>query len=186
MKDGDVYDPQNTPSTVGILPEIFRKREGVVRSLHPWQSMAAKGNRAKNLIAGEEKCQIPCPKDGAWARLYDYNAKLLFIGCSLTRNTFLHSVEAVCDVPNRIGTEVMNFKIKMPNGSLMDSKFRNHDTVLRAHDNYNKIETFIFDKEIGTIGNVGKARAVLLDARKLRDYLTEILKDDPDYFGKKN
>ena len=35
------FDPETEPVCVGILPELFRKRPGVVRSLHPTHSMAA-------------------------------------------------------------------------------------------------------------------------------------------------
>ncbi len=33
-----VYDYRNTPSCVGLLTNLFRQREGVVRSLHPTHS----------------------------------------------------------------------------------------------------------------------------------------------------
>ena len=33
-----VFDSRIEPSCVGILPELFRKRPGVVRSLHPTHS----------------------------------------------------------------------------------------------------------------------------------------------------
>ena len=38
-----MFDPETEPACVGIIPNIFRKREGVVRSLHPTHSIAAYG-----------------------------------------------------------------------------------------------------------------------------------------------
>ena len=38
--DNPVYDPSVTPSCVGLLTNMFMKRDGVIRSLHPTHSMA--------------------------------------------------------------------------------------------------------------------------------------------------
>ena len=44
----------DSPSCVGILTELFRKRPGVVCSLHPTHSVAALGKDAEDFIAGNE------------------------------------------------------------------------------------------------------------------------------------
>ncbi len=100
-----IYDPKTEPSCVGILGEMFRQREGVLRSLHPTHSMAALGKNAEQFIAGEETLTSPCPRHGAWGRLYDVDAQILFLGCPLTRNTYIHGVEEWSAIPNRIDSE---------------------------------------------------------------------------------
>ena len=47
-----VYDYRNTPSCVGLLTNLFRQREGVVRSLHPTHSLAGYGKNAAEYLAG--------------------------------------------------------------------------------------------------------------------------------------
>lgn len=42
-----VFDVRNTPCTVGTLANVFRKREGVIRSLHPVHSVCALGPKAE-------------------------------------------------------------------------------------------------------------------------------------------
>ena len=42
-EENRVFDVRRSPCCVGILPELFRHRPGVVRSLHPTHSMAAYG-----------------------------------------------------------------------------------------------------------------------------------------------
>lgn len=42
-EENRVFDVRRSPCCVGILPELFRQRPGVVRSLHPTHSMAAYG-----------------------------------------------------------------------------------------------------------------------------------------------
>ena len=84
-----LFDPAVEPACVGILPNIFRKREGVVRSLHPTHSIAAYGPRAISYIAGEENVTTPCQPGGCWSRLLEEDAKILMLGCTHIRNTFI-------------------------------------------------------------------------------------------------
>ena len=88
-----LFSVLDTPSVVGILPQLFRQRPGVIRSLHPSHSLAAFGQDAGVFCAGHERFQSPCARQSPWGRLYDRNAKILFLGVSIAHNTFLHAVE---------------------------------------------------------------------------------------------
>ena len=44
----NVFDVLHEPCCVGILPELFRQRPGVIRSLHPTHSVAALGRDAQS------------------------------------------------------------------------------------------------------------------------------------------
>lgn len=121
----NVFDFENEPCCVGIIPNIFFKREGVVRSLHPTHSIAAYGAGAADYVKGEENCTTPCTPGGCWDRLKSINAKILLIGVNHVKNTYIHAVEEVLGVPERFTSEPTLFKIKMPsvtcsNGSLKD------------------------------------------------------------------
>lgn len=58
----NVYDPIKEPSCVGILTNLFMKREGVVRSLHPTHSVAAYGEDSIEYIKGEEDNNTMCSR----------------------------------------------------------------------------------------------------------------------------
>ena len=73
--DYNYFNPETEPVCVGILPELFRKRPGVVRSLHPTHSIAVCGPGAEDYIKGEEDCATPCPPEGCWGRLKDIKGK---------------------------------------------------------------------------------------------------------------
>jgi aminoglycoside 3-N-acetyltransferase len=45
------FDVQHTPSSVGVMTEVFRKMPGVVRSYHPTHSVAAWGRCAKDILS---------------------------------------------------------------------------------------------------------------------------------------
>ncbi len=97
----NVFDPETEPGCVGIIPNIFKDREGVVRSLHPTHSIAAYGKNAVEYIKGEEELNTPCAPGGCWDRLRAVNAKILLVGVTHARNTFIHAIEEVFDVPER-------------------------------------------------------------------------------------
>lgn len=60
-QDHPVFDVRRSPCCVGILPELFRQRPGVVRSLHPTHSIAAYGRGAAEYLQGSWKTTPPAP-----------------------------------------------------------------------------------------------------------------------------
>ena len=50
-KEQKIFDVKRTPSQVGLFTELFRRTEGVTRSLHPTHSVAAWGKHSKELVA---------------------------------------------------------------------------------------------------------------------------------------
>ena len=150
------FDPATEPACVGIIPNIFRQREGVVRSLHPTHSIAAYGPQATEYIKGEENATSPCPPGGCWDRLKDIGAKILLLGVTHTRNTYIHSVDEVMNISDRLTDGPTRMHIVMPDGSLKDVQMYRH-----------------FNRTLGT-GNFseepvkfGDADCILCDAKKI-------------------
>ena len=54
------FDAATSPSAVGYLSEVFRKRPGVLRSLHPVHSVCAYGKNAAFITEGHEHCKTGC------------------------------------------------------------------------------------------------------------------------------
>lgn len=111
--DNPVYNPQTTPSCVGLLTNMFMKRDGVIRSLHPTHSMAGYGKNAAEYLAGEEYNNTPCTPGGCYDRLRDAGGKVLLVGVGHERNTYIHSVEEVLNVPNRLSDMPMELVIEL-------------------------------------------------------------------------
>ena len=111
--DNPVYNPQTTPSCVGLLTNMFMKRDGVIRSLHPTHSMAGYGKNAAEYLAGEEYNNTPCTPGGCYDRLKDAGGKVLLVGVGHERNTYIHSVEEVLNVPNRLSDIPMELVIEL-------------------------------------------------------------------------
>ena len=175
-KDGDQYDPKSTPSCVGILSNLFFKREGVLRSLHPTHSVAAIGKNAEDYICLDNSVSTPAPWSGCWGELYRRNAKILFLGCSLNKNTFIHSVEEWCNIPNRLSKE--SIKVGIKKTEVLTHKAPVDD----ISQNYGRLKEPMLEKSIVVKAFIGDAESYLCDAKRMADLTRTFLEDNPDYF----
>src|SRR6185437_9816625 len=88
--DNPRFYVDQSPSCIGILPELFRNRPGVVRSWHPTHSVAALGQDAVEFTKDDHLFDTPCARGSAWWKLLDRRATILLVGVDLKRNTFIH------------------------------------------------------------------------------------------------
>lgn len=182
-KENPLFDVENEPSCVGLLSNLFLKRPGVLRSWHPTHSVAALGKDAAEYIMGEEKSTTPCSRKGCWGKLYDRKARILFLGCTTKKNTFIHGVEEWYDIKNRLAAEPVIFKIKTPRGNILPcTQFRHHSPIKDISLNYDKIQSPLLQKGISVKGYIGDALSYLCDAQKMSDFTGELLKKNPDLF----
>lgn len=183
----NVFDPKTEPACVGILPNIFRMREGVVRSLHPTHSIAAYGKDAAAYIAGEENATTPCPPGGVMERLRERKAKILLVGVTHIRNTFIHAVEEVFDVPERFTSKPVQFQIKMPDNTLKSVDLYRHYNPHTAHisESYDKMLEGYFETGVASKGKLGEADCIICDANGLFEVTGRILQKDKNCFIEK-
>lgn len=181
----NVFRADSEPSCVGLLSNLFLKRPGVIRSLHPTHSVAALGRDAESFTAGEERTTTPCPRNGCWGKLYDRKATILFIGCTLKSNTFLHGVEEWCNIENRIAKAPQEFIVIAPDGRRFYVPQYLHHTEkpkTEPSDHYDKMEPAFKAGGAVWYGNFGAARCIAADAVKMADITTRYLLKDPHLF----
>ena len=181
-QDNPIYNPDKTPSCVGLLTNLFLKREGVIRSLHPTHSMAGIGKNANDYLKGEEFCNTPCTPDGCYDRLRKCGGKILLVGVGHERNTFIHSVEEVLNIPNRLSDKPMNLKIAMPDGIYKNVYVRKHYNKDQPHisEDFVKLnDAFIACKAVKKV-QFGQAECLLCDAKKVFEVVRHILAPDPE------
>lgn len=179
-----VFNPAIEPACVGIIPNIFMKREGVVRSLHPTHSIAAYGKDAAEYVKGEENVTTPCAVGGCWERLRERNAKILLIGVTHARNTFIHAIEEVYDVPERLTEEPVAFKIVMPDGSIKDVAVHRHYNRLKAHisEEFDKMLDGYFATGAAKKVRFGDAECILCDTNRMFEVTGAILEQEINCF----
>ena len=95
-----VYDPARTPCGVGLANELFRRRPGVERSLHPYNTLSACGPLAAELFRDNLNGSKPLAHGvgSGYYRFCCHNGLVVSIGVPLRRClTLVHVAEDVRD-----------------------------------------------------------------------------------------
>lgn len=176
----NVFDNKKEPACVGIIPNVFMKKPGVVRSLHPTHSIAAYGKRAAEYIKGEENAKTPCPPNGCFGRLKDENAKILLVGVTHIRNTYIHSVEEMLNVPDRFTEKPVTFKIVMPDNTLKSADvYRHYNKEAEAKgqvisDSFDEMKELFYKRGAAENVRLGDAQCILCDALKIYEAVADM------------
>jgi len=181
----NIFDPEKEPVCVGILPELFRKRKGVLRSLHPTHSISIIGKDKEYFVKDEHLIDTPCGRKGCWGKLLDMDFKIMFLGCGTKCNTFIHGVEEWNNVPNRLTKYYQKLKIVMPDGTIFDRDMIRHDDggTRGVSENYDKIQPYMEERRLALKGKFGNADCVVEKARDIYDVTSELLRENVDFFG---
>lgn len=171
----------DSPSCIGILPEIFRKRTGVVRSLHPTHSVAALGKDAVEFVSGNELFDTPCARGSSWGKLLDRKAKIMLLGVDLRRNTFIHGVEEWADVPDRLTEGHEPLITVLPDGTEIPVPSRRH--VGHVSENFWKVEDIFLEKGVMHKGKFGDAEVRICDTERMTELLFSMFKINPGLFS---
>ena len=181
----NIFDPEKEPSCVGILPQIFRKRKGVLRSLHPTHSIAITGKDKEYFVKDEHLIDTPCGRKGCWGKLLDMDFKIVFLGCDTKSNTFIHGVEEWCNVPGRLTKTYQKLKIVMPDGTIFDRDMIRHwDRNNRGvSDNYDRLLPHMEEKGLVVKGKFGDADCIIEKARDIYKVASELLERNINFFS---
>lgn len=201
MKDGLLVFPTHTwsyinadnprffvdrsPSCVGILPELFRKRPGVARSLHPTHSVAALGRDSKEFTCDDHRFDTPCARGSAWGKLLDRKAAIMLIGVDLRRNTFIHGVEEWVDIPGRLTDGHELLYTVLPDGTEIPVPSRRH-YGLSWSEHFWKVDEILERNGAMYKGQLGDAVVRVCDAVAVAKVITEMLRDNPELFTDNN
>ena len=74
------YDPKGSKAWTGVITDKFWRRDDVIRSSFPDNSLAARGKRAGELFKNEIDSEMAHDKKSAWEYLREHHAKILFLG----------------------------------------------------------------------------------------------------------
>lgn len=166
---------------IGILPSLFIKREGIVRSLCPTSSVAAYGKDAASFCEGHEKTSA-FSVDSPWGKLYDRDTKFLFIGTGIACNTYMHALEERANVPDLIAPYLFEFTVTDYDDNVHSVKYRRHTP---GHNHYyNKVEKEFLKEGIARMAKIASADVHIIDGKKETDYMMQRLKDEPYLFTK--
>ena len=180
-EDNPIMHPAHTKSCVGALTELFRKRPGVYRSLHPTHAVAAYGKDAEAFVQGDEKLSTPCGEGGAYHKLWERNAQILLIGVNFSRNTFIHGIEEWDGATGTIKDTFEDYYVVAPTG-IIHTPQRRHCAPIGS-ETFPKVEPYAYKEGILTFGKFGQADTRLMHTQPLRTLIAGFLKENPAYLG---
>lgn len=166
------YDPQKTPCTTGTIPETFRKRKDVLRSLHHVHSIAATGPKAKAIVKAGNKNVLD-----AWKQLLKDNGYILLLGVDLGACTAMHLAEERVTFPNHILE-----KITPPKWFVEKYPVDQWEWDVGPYPAFAKMEHLCLKHKIMKTTTVGEATLKLVKLKELIDLYEKHLKEDPDPF----
>ena len=172
---GEVYDPQRTLSTVGILTEHFRKMTGVVRTIDPIFSVAVWGVDQKfyQMVGGD------CfGNKSIFQKIYDADFKILFLGETFDL-TYLHFIEQAYGVSYRYRKKFTGQIII--DGELKEFAFDYNVRPLDGSIDYNleAVADFLNRRGVLKTGRLGYSRLRLVGAKDAYAEITAGLKANP-------
>lgn len=180
-----VFDIRNTMSNVGYVTEAFRKRNDVVRSLHPTHSLAVWGKDKEKYIENHNDDNVEVGDNSPIIKLKDNNGKILMVGCGITHNTMIHGAEIHMGVPYifKVDYSLPEYKRKYACIDENDRVYRKvfyHEFMEKIgwYQNYGQLANLIDIKS----GNILEAQSYVFDAKKTWDIVCGKMKDDPYYF----
>ena len=175
-----VMDVLYTPSCVGNLTELFRRRCNVHRSLHPTHSVAALGEDAAIFVSGEEQVRTPCGTGGAYYKLWERNAQILLIGVNFSRNTFIHGIEEWDKAVGTISQKQTDLYVINRQGNRLHTPQFRHCAPIGS-DTFCKLEPQAIQTGVLQLGKFGDATARVMRTRPLRDMVAALLRKDAEY-----
>jgi aminoglycoside 3-N-acetyltransferase len=175
--DAPPLDVLNEPTWAGTIAQTFRKRPGVVRSLHPTHSVTAFGARAEEMLANHHDVPGPCGQDTPFMRLADDpRGFILLLGVNHESNTTLHGVEELAQLEYVLYPKPCRVPILAPEGPI-ESHTRVHVPFLRRH--LGALETAYVDGHAQTVTHIGDSHVRFIHVATMRDITLAAIAKDP-------
>lgn len=172
------------PSDCGYLTEYFRKQANVLRSDHATHSVAARGKEAYSLTFehgargphmtpfGEYAFSDSSP----WAKMYERNAKIVFVGVTMMYNTMKHFVErryvewVLSQIPDEEKCRQMTAMVK---------RFDFAEGVWPYY-NSERMQTRLEEAGLLRSTKCGNATLLCVEAKPSSDFALTLLQTEPD------
>jgi len=172
LKNGVYYfDSKNTPAYTGKVPETFRKRKGVFRSLQPMHSVVAYGKNAKYIVKDHDKCDNSFAMNGPFGKLYKLNAKIFLIGVDQLANSSIHIVEDKCKFPVDIFTHKLNAVVDKKK-----MKFKRHLSHLYKIRKNNIMEKYLLEGKLMRVCKFGNTELRVIKEKDFVHCMEKMLK----------
>ncbi|MBC2714589.1 MAG: AAC(3) family N-acetyltransferase [Desulfobacteraceae bacterium] len=176
LKKNKPFRLKKTMSMMGLITEMFRRSEGVKRSLHPTHPVLVYGKDSSMLTADHEKCIYPCGAGSPFDKFRQLKGKILFYDVSCQAITFFHYVEDLIKdkIPVPVyGEELFNVKCIDENDHEIEvTTYTFNKDLIR---NSSKLEEEMESRGLIKRGRVGNSDLILLKAEDVVTCMTEMV-----------
>ena len=129
--DKDItLDMADAHTCLGAFPDFAAADPRGIRSENPTHSVVVFGDRerAQAFVADDAHILSGTAPDSCCGKLYHEKGYVLLIGVSQIANTYLHTVDEMLDMPNRITTDLHPVAVKRPTGEIVRRQMKLHYT----------------------------------------------------------
>ncbi|RJS85340.1 aminoglycoside N(3)-acetyltransferase [Candidatus Bathyarchaeota archaeon] len=176
-KEKVTFDVANTPvkNEVGTIPEVFRRRKGVIRSIHICHSVTALGPHAKDVMGdGVRSFGV----GSTFHQLYKLNSWYLFLGVGFNVCTALHMVEEFMKVPYRYYRDFRNSKVILPDGRVIPCRSVEFLRRKGYYNDFEKMERIFAREGVLKTTRVGNAKIMNIRIRDIFDITKRYMEKD--------
>ncbi len=161
--------------SLGILTEIFRNRPDAVHSPCPVGTVAAIGADAEALCKDHWQAATAHGKDTPFTRLADMGGYVCLMGVDQDRNTSLHSVEALLELPYLCDT---TRTFETPEGETVTKTWKYYPG---PHRDFIGVDRFFRESGAMKITRIGNSQVRLIKSRDLLDIGMALGRKDPAF-----
>ena len=178
-----MLDLTSSESHLGAFPIIATEDGRGIRTVNPSHSIVIFGDRERALDYAKHENTIDSPTspNGCYGKLRDLDGHILLVGVGQAKNTYIHSVEEMLKVPNRMTKELYTFKVKSKTGEITEQKMHWFDesTYGDVSLRFSKFELPFRYHKIIKDGFIGNAPSQLCSAKDIYRVLEKIY-NNPD------
>ncbi|MBQ7032753.1 MAG: AAC(3) family N-acetyltransferase [Clostridia bacterium] len=172
--ESDIYDLRKAESCLGVLPCLAAAHPDALRTMHPTHSMAVFGDTegAQEFAKNDEFANSPADPAGCYGKLYEQDGYVLLIGVGQEKNTFIHCIEEMLGVADRLTEQKVEKTIMHKDGTEEKrSLYWFADTLPDVSEKFQKFEAPF--RHFGCIqdGILGNAPVQMCSARKMKEVL---------------
>ncbi|MBO5068093.1 MAG: AAC(3) family N-acetyltransferase [Clostridia bacterium] len=174
-----ILDLTDNKTCIGTLPDLAVQDKRAVRTLNPTHSVAVFGDKdkVKEFIGQENQCITPTSPNGCYGNLFKLNGKVLLIGVGQEKNTYIHCVEEMFGITDRLSKEPVKMRVKNVDGSISEKPFHYmNEEILDVSVNFPKYERAFRYHGAIVDGVIGNAKVQLCDAVLIKKVMELIRK----------
>ena len=181
LKKKITLDMSDTKTCLGAFSDYCAADPRGIRSQNPTHSMMVFGDRTRafDFIKDETRIASGTDPESCYGKLYREGGYVLLVGVAHNRNTYLHCVEEILDMPNRLSAEPHEAVVKLATGEQITQRVRTHKTDFTSDVSlrFPKYETAFRYHGAIVDGFVGNAPTQCCDARIMKETMEKIWKN---------